>query len=98
AAVGGFAVGATVLISVFSFYFYFWPPGFGGARMGLFSGNRRPPGARSPSLPRQTRSPPSPPAHHPRYPPLVVVAEKMEGDAMRHEEEACLLLAKQMEA
>ena len=29
---------------------------------------------------------------------MIELAEKMEGDAMRHEEEACLLLAKQMEA
>jgi len=33
----------------------------------------------------------------PVAPRLVELAEKMEGDAIRHEEEACLLLAEQTE-
>ena len=49
-------------------------------------------------LARKARSLACTPPNDPVTPRLIELAEKMEGDAMRHEEEACLLLAKQMEA
>jgi hypothetical protein len=36
-------------------------------------------------------------AGDPVAPRLIELAEKMEGDAVRHEEEACLLLVEEME-
>ena len=49
-------------------------------------------------LARKARSLASTLPSDPVTPRLIELAEKMKGDAMRHEEEACLLLAKQMEA
>jgi len=59
---------------------------------------RRAQAARYRSLARKARSLACTLPNDPVTPRLIELAEKMEGDAMRHEEEACLLLAKQMEA